>query len=387
MTDLRLIFLVFLRLGCTAFGGPTAHLAYFHSEFVERRKWLDETQFSDLIALCQFLPGPASSQVGLSIGLLRGGRWGALLAWSGFTLPSALVLTALALSLTHFDSAIPVGIITGLKIAAVAVVAKAVWGMWRKLCVTNIHRGFAIIAAAATILLMNTAPLFAVQVGLIILAGLAGTYFFKGSVKLSPQGRLLKGGKIPLALFFGLLLALPVFSHFHPNLWIELFDKFYRTGALVFGGGHVVLPLLEAQTVATDLVNEDTFLAGYGATQAVPGPLFTFSAFLGGSMGGLSGALLALAAIYLPSFLLIFGVMPFWAKVSQWPNMRAALTGVNAAVVGLLAAAFWDPVLTHAVTGPWHGLFALLALVALTLGRTPPWLLVISCAVVGAALF
>jgi len=387
MANLRSIFFIFLRLGCIAFGGPTAHLAYFHSEFVERRQWLDETQFTDLIALCQFLPGPASSQVGLSIGLLRGGQWGALAAWSGFTLPSAIILTLLALSLTHFGTGIPEGIVTGLKIAAAAVVAKALWTMWRKLCPTMIHTTFAIIATAASLLLVSFAPIFGVQITLIILAAFIGVYAFDGIIKAAPQNQIRGGGRVPLILFFVILLALPVAAHFYPNLWLQISDKFYRTGAMVFGGGHVVLPLLEAQTVAPGLVSEDRFLAGYGATQAVPGPLFTFSAFLGGSIKGFPGAVLALAAIYLPSFLLIFGVMPFWSRVSQWPKMRAALTGVNAAVVGLLAAAFWDPVLTHAVTDIGQGVFALAALLALTRGKVPPWLLVMACAAIGGVLY
>jgi len=387
MAELRSIFLIFLRLGCIAFGGPTAHLAYFHGEFVERRKWLDETQFTDLIALCQFLPGPASSQVGLSIGLLRGGRWGALAAWSGFTLPSAIILTVLALSLTHFGASVPAGIVTGLKIAAAAVVAKALWTMWRKLCPTMLHTTFAIIAAAGSLLLVIFLPIFGVQIALIILAALIGVYVFDDVIKASPQTPLRGGGHIPLILFFTILLVLPVVAHFYPNIWLQISNKFYRTGAMVFGGGHVVLPLLEAQTVALGLVSEDRFLAGYGATQAVPGPLFTFSAFLGGSIKGFPGAVLALAAIYLPSFLLIFGVMPFWSRVSQWPKMRAALTGVNAAVVGLLAAAFWDPVLTHAITDIGQGLFVLAALLALTKGKAPPWLLVIVCAVIGGVLY
>lgn len=384
VSEFRSIFFIFLRLGCIAFGGPTAHLAHFHDEFVERRKWIDETQFSDLMALCQFLPGPASSQVGLSIGLLRGGRWGAIAAWSGFTLPSALLLTALSLSLLYFGAGVPNGVISGLMIAAAAVVAKALWSMWRKSCLTAPHHIFAVTAAVVTLILTSSASIFAVQSLLIILAAVAGVFIFNNQDTAPSQSRLLKGGKIPLLLFFVLLISSPALAHFFPNLWLQIFDKFYRTGAMVFGGGHVVLPLLESQTVGSNLVSEDTFLAGYGATQAVPGPLFTFSAFLGGTIKGFPGAVLALAAIYLPSFLLIFGVMPFWSRVSQWPKMRAALSGVNAAVVGLLAAAFWDPVITHAVTSLWHGVFVIAALLALTIGKTPPWLLVICCAIFGS---
>lgn len=381
------IFLVFLRLGCIAFGGPTAHLGYFHAEFVERRKWMSETDYADLIALCQFLPGPGSSQVGLSIGLLRGGRPGALAAWAGFTLPSALIMTALAIGLTQYGTSLPDGILTGLKIAAAAVVAKALWLMWRKLCPAPTHTALALIAAAITLLAIGRAPIFLVQFGIIVLAGLAGLMLFKAPQAPAASGKSLTGGRFALLAFFALLIALPILAHLQPSVWMQITDSFYRTGSMVFGGGHVVLPLLESQTVATGLVSEDTFLAGYGATQAMPGPLFTFSAFLGGSIHGLPGAALALAAIYVPSFLLIFGVMPIWQTVSSWPKMRQALIGVNAAVVGLLAAAFWDPVLTHAIYNWQHAVMALIALAALTFGKVPPWAVVLVSAGVSALIF
>ncbi|QGZ30678.1 chromate efflux transporter [Stutzerimonas stutzeri] len=375
------ILLVFLRLGLTSFGGPVAHIGYFREEFVHRRRWLDEARYADLVALCQFLPGPASSQVGIAIGLLRGGYRGSLAAWAGFTLPSALALTLFALGISSWGDGFPQGLLHGLKIVAVAVVAQAVWGMAQTLCVGAARTSLALLAACAVLVL----PHAWAQLGVIALAALVGLVLFRPSTTnraapLPPVAHRTMAGLL-LLLFFALLVVLPALAAASSSQWIALLDTFYRTGALVFGGGHVVLPLLQAEVVPSGWVSNDTFLAGYGAAQAVPGPLFTFSAFLGGSMNEgstrLMSAALCLVAVFVPSFLLVFGVMPFWDRLRLNLHVQAALAGVNAAVVGLLLAALYDPVWTNAIFGPYDFALALTALVALMAWRLPPWLVVI----------
>lgn len=372
---------MFLRLGLTSFGGPVAHIGYFREEFVHRRRWLDEARYADLVALCQFLPGPASSQVGIAIGLLRGGYRGSLAAWAGFTLPSALALTLFALGISSWGDGFPQGLLHGLKIVAVAVVAQAVWGMAQTLCVGAARTSLALLAACAVLVL----PHAWAQLGVIALAALVGLVLFQPSTTnraapLPPVAHRTMAGLL-LLLFLALLVVLPALAAASSSQWIALLDTFYRTGALVFGGGHVVLPLLQAEVVPSGWVSNDTFLAGYGAAQAVPGPLFTFSAFLGGSMNEgstrLMSAALCLVAVFVPSFLLVFGVMPFWDRLRVNLHVQAALAGVNAAVVGLLLAALYDPIWTNAIFGPYDFALALAALVALMAWRLPPWLVVI----------
>ena len=394
MTDLRTedrngwaIFLIFLRLGLTSFGGPIAHLGYFHDEFVTRRRWLSERSYADLVALCQFLPGPASSQVGIALGLSRAGYAGAVAAWAGFTLPSAIVLILFALGLAHDSSLITPGALQGLKIVAVAVVAQAVWGMARNLC-TDATR-VTLMGLAACIVLLE--PSAWGQVGVIVAAGIGGLLLFKSEQNAEheplqiPVGR--RTGTICLTLFVIMLLGLPLLTQWLPHQTVALVDAFYRAGSLVFGGGHVVLPLLQAEVVPNGWVSHQTFLAGYGAAQAVPGPLFTFAAFLGASMNvapnGWTGGLICLLAIFAPAFLLIIGALPFWEHLRRNKRAQAALIGVNAAVVGLLLAALYQPVWTSAIVKPQDFALALLALVALMFWKLPPWLVVISCAGIG----
>ncbi|MCQ2029782.1 chromate efflux transporter [Stutzerimonas zhaodongensis] len=384
------IFMVFLRLGLTSFGGPVAHLGYFREEFVNRRRWLDEGRYADLVALCQFLPGPASSQVGIAIGLMRGGYGGSLAAWAGFTLPSAIALTLFALGIAGWGDAVPGGLLHGLKIVAVAVVAQAVWGMARNLCTDGTRITIALIAACAVLLLANAWA----QLCVIALAGLSGLMLFRSSITQSPAISTAPSRRLTasffLMTFFALLIALPTLAATSSSQWLALLDTFYRAGALVFGGGHVVLPLLQAEVVPNGWVSNDTFLAGYGAAQAVPGPLFTFSAFLGASMNdgaaSLVSAGLSLTAVFAPSFLLVFGVMPFWDRLRTNSRVQAALAGVNAAVVGLLLAALYDPVWTSAIFGPADFTLALIALVALMVWKLPPWLVVLAGGIAGRAL-
>ena len=385
------VFLIFLRLGLTSFGGPVAHLGYFREEFVARRRWLTEDAFADLVALCQFLPGPASSQVGLALGLRQAGWGGALAAWLGFTLPSALVMALLGLGLVAGQGLMPAGVLHGLKVAAVAVVAQAVWGMARSLC-----RG------PARLLLMALACALALlwpgvvgQVGAMLVAALAGLALWgRASAMPAPpsQGGLAAGvrprtGALLLAAFAALLVLLPLAARAWPQGWLVLADAFYRAGALVFGGGHVVLPLLQAEVVATGWVAADDFLAGYGLAQAVPGPLFTFAAFLGAAAGhgagGWLGAAVCLVAIFVPAFLLVAGALPFWERLRHNARARAALAGVNAAVVGLLLAALYHPVWTSAIHAPADLALALAAFAALVWARVPPWLVVPLCGAAG----
>ncbi len=384
------MFLIFLRLGLTSFGGPIAHLGYFRQEFVTRRRWLSERSYAELVALCQFLPGPASSQVGIALGLSQAGYRGAAAAWAGFTLPSAIALILFALGLAHYGGALPHGALHGLKVVAVAVVAQAVWGMARNLC-RGVLRVALMLIAACVVLLQPSAW---AQVGVMVAAGVAGLLLFKPESSAEPDALPIaisrRTGALWLMLFLLLLVALPLLAAWALNPTLALVDAFYRTGALVFGGGHVVLPLLQAEVVPSQWVSNDVFLAGYGATQAVPGPLFTFAAFLGASMthapSGWPGGVIALLAIFAPSFLLIFGALPFWANLRKSPRTQAALAGVNAAVVGLLLAALYQPVWTSAVFTGYDAALALLALIALTVWKLPPWLVVLGCGVLGGLL-
>ncbi|TNF57659.1 MAG: chromate efflux transporter [Burkholderiales bacterium] len=383
------VFVVFLRLGLTSFGGPVAHLGYFRTEFVERRRWLGEAAYADLVALCQFLPGPASSQVGLGLGLVRAGYAGALAAWAGFTLPSALALIALALGIAQAADALPAGLLHGLKVVAVAVVAQAVWGMARGLC-PDWPRRLLMLAAAVLLIVWPGALAQLLAIGLAALIGMA---FMRPAADTAheplpiPVSR--RTGAAWLALFFFMLAGLPLLMLVWPSQALAMVDAFYRAGALVFGGGHVVLPLLQTSVVSTGWVDSDTFLAGYGAAQAVPGPLFTFAAFLGASMqtapSGWLGGLLALLAIFLPAFLLVAGALPFWETLRAHARARAALMGVNAAVVGLLLAALWNPVITGGIRQPVDAALALAALLALMRWKWPPWLVVAACAALGWA--
>jgi chromate transporter len=378
------VLLVATRLGLTSFGGPVAHLGYFHVEYVHRRRWLTEETYSEVVALSQALPGPASSQVGIAVGVLRAGYLGGLLAWLGFTLPSAMVLIAFGYGVSEIGNVEDQAWLHGLKLAAVAIVALAVWSMARSLAPDK-ERATLAILAAVVVLSWETAG---AQVAVIAAAGVIGWRLFRGvpstgAIKVaSPVGRNVAVGA--WVLFIGLLAGLPLVAAAADSHAVDLVDAFYRTGSLVFGGGHVVLPLLEREVVAPGWVSQDDFLAGYGAAQAVPGPLFTFSAYLGTVMepepSGVPGATLALVAIFLPSFLLIFGGLPLWSLLRARPAFQSALRGVNAAVVGLLVAALYDPVWTSAIVEASDFAIAVTAFGLLAFWRLPPWLVVVYAA-------
>lgn len=381
------ILLIFLRLGVTSFGGPVAHIGYFREEFVNRRKWLSDQSYADLVGLCQFLPGPASSQVGLALGMSQAGIRGALAAWCGFTLPSALALILVAYGATQPDGLISAGVVQGLKLIAVAVVTQAVWGMALSLCRGRIEIAVMLGAACAMLVM----PTIWLQPALIALAALIGWLLLERPADAEhaqlPVQLSMAAGKRLLLVFAALLLILPLLSALIPSAALTLFDLFYRIGSLVFGGGHVVLPLLQAETVPTGLITEDLFLAGYGAAQAVPGPLFTFAAYLGTAMNtlpGWLGGMIALVAIFTPSFLLVAGVLPFWDHLRRRTGVRAALAGVNAAVVGLLLAALYTPISTGTLHAPVHFALVLLAFAALHIWKLPVWLLVLVYAAGGA---
>jgi chromate transporter len=384
------VLLVFLKLGLTSFGGPVAHLGYFRSEFVERRRWRDERSYADLVALCQFLPGPASSQVGLAIGLSRAGYLGALAAWAGFTLPSAIALVLFAYSLVGLEGVLGTGWLHGLKVAAVAVVALAVLGMARSLAP---DRERATLAVAGAVMALAIPSAWG-QVGAIALGAVVGMLVLRGSAPADhaslPLSVSRTTGFLALVAFFGVLFGLPLLVAAFPNQGLALFDAFYRSGSLVFGGGHVVLPLLQAEVVPPGWVSNDAFLAGYGAAQAVPGPLFTFAAYLGAVMGpqpnGWLGAVLCLVAVFLPSALLVIGALPFWEGLRRQPIAQAALKGVNAAVVGLLLAALYHPVWTAGITNARDFALAIAAFLLLFMWQTPPWLVVVLSAIGGATL-
>jgi chromate transporter len=382
---LRDVFLAFLHQGLTAFGGPVAHIGYFRREFVERRGWLSETAFAELLALCQFLPGPASSQLGMAIGLRRAGVLGALVAWLGFTLPAATAMILFAYLSPSLTAAWGTGWLHGLKIAAAAVVLQALTAMARTLAVGPIRAGMAIGAAVGLVLAQGPVA----QICALAAGAAFGFGFLKDGAAAPaepharrPQDLRLAAGAI--ALFAFLLAALPFLAQALQSPTLGLASIFYRTGALVFGGGHVVLPLLETEIVGRGWLDADTFLAGYGVIQGLPGPLFGFAGFVGAAQsmapGGWVGGLVAVVAIFLPSLLLVLGVLPFWEDLGRAPGARGALAGVNAVVVGLLAAALWDPVLTHTVTRWSDGALLAAAFIFLTVARLPPWLVVIGFA-------
>jgi chromate transporter len=380
------VFAAFLKLGLTSFGGPVAHLGYFRNEFVERRKWLDEQTYADLVALCQFLPGPASSQVGISIGLMRAGYLGALAAWTAFTLPSALALVLFAYGLAASGNVLGSGWLHGLKVAAVAVVALAILGMARTLAPDRERATLAVLALVIALAIPSAWG----QIGAILVGAVIGVMFptaepppAQAALKL-PSSRV--SGIIALAIFAALLAGLPILAAMTGNENVRLFDTFYRVGSLVFGGGHVVLPLLQAEVVPSGWISNDAFLAGYGAAQAVPGPLFTFAAYLGAIIGGWKTAIICLVAIFLPSFLLVVGILPFWEGLRRREMAQAVLRGVNAAVVGLLLAAFYNPVWTSGIFTKADFGLAAVAFLLLFLWRTPPWLVVVFCAAAGQLL-
>ncbi|MCT8137078.1 chromate transporter [Anaerobacillus sp. CMMVII] len=377
------ILLVSTKLGLTSFGGPIAHLGYFHEEYVRRRKWMDEKSYSDLVALCQFLPGPASSQVGIGIGVMRAGVIGGILAFIGFTLPSVLALIIFAL-LLHNLGFQDFGWIHGLKIVAVVVVAHAILGMAKNLT-PDLQRKTIALGALVLTLLWQTAF---TQIAVILIAGVVGYLLYRQQTiddqstgAHFPISR--RFGYICLALFFGLLIFLPIVTEATAWNWLAMFDSFYRSGSLVFGGGHVVLPLLEREFVPTGWLTEEQFLAGYGATQAVPGPLFTFAAYIGAVIWGWQGGLLATFAIFLPAFLLILGTLPFWENLRRNTKVKGALMGVNAGVVGILIAALYHPIWTSSILSTVDFVFAAFLFSMLVFWKLPPWVIVLTGAIGG----
>ncbi|MGD8192730.1 chromate transporter [Brevibacillus ginsengisoli] len=370
------------KLGVTSFGGPIAHLGFFHDEYIKRRRWLDERTYADLVALCQFLPGPASSQVGMGIGIMRAGLWGGVFAWIGFTLPSVIALTIFALFLKESHVA-DSGWIHGLKIVAVAIVAQAVWGMASKLTPDRNRATMAVIVMGITLLWQTAIS----QIALIIVAGIMGLFLYRGTQQAElPELNISirrSVAVISLVAFFALLVLLPVMRMLTSSQWLAVFDSFYRSGSLVFGGGHVVLPLLEREVVPVGWLTKEQFLAGYGAAQAVPGPLFTFAGYLGAMMGGWSGALIATIAIFLPAFLLVVGTLPFWDSLRKRPKFQGALTGVNTAVVGILLATLYNPIWTSSIYGSKDFVLAAVLFSLLVFWRTPPWAVVLAGAVGG----
>jgi chromate transporter len=379
------VFLAFLKLGLTSFGGPIAHLGYFRAEFVERRRWVSDEHFGQLLAICQFLPGPASSQLGFSLGLLRAGWFGALAAFVAFTLPSALLLVAFAAALPLLSGTIGAAAVNGLKLVALAVVADAVLGMSRKLCPDRSRRTIAVLSAA--VLLIASSAL--AQLAVVAAAAVIGAYLLR-EVDASESGEGLqisygpRIGGVMLVVFLGLLLGLPLIATGKPD-FVSVADAFYRAGALVFGGGHVVLPLLQESVVSTAWVSPEQFLAGYGASQAIPGPMFAFSAYLGAVMSPAENTYLisatALVSIFLPGFLLIAGVLPFWGAVSHNPTAGRVIAGVNAAVVGLLGAALYNPIFISGVNSPADLAIALVAFGLLAVWRVSPLIVVLWCVV------
>lgn len=376
------ILIVSTRLGLSSFGGPTAHLGYFHEEYVRRKKWMDEKGYADLVALAQFLPGPASSQVGIGVGVMRGGVLGGLTSFLGFTLPSVIVLIAFALLLTSYDVT-DAGWIQGLKIVAVAVVAHAVLGMAKKLA-PDLKRKAIVLFALIGTLVWQTAF---TQVGVILIAALVGFLIYRKHTETDADETRFpiskKTASFCLLLFFALLFLVPVIEEVTGSYWVAVFDSFYRSGSLVFGGGHVVLPLLEQELVPNGWVTGEEFLAGYGATQAVPGPLFTFAAYLGTVMNGWPGGLFATAAIFLPAFLLLIGALPFWDSLRSNKKVKGAIMGVNAAVVGILISAFYTPIWTASITQPVDFALAAVLYSMLAFWKLPPWTVVVSGAAGG----
>ena len=377
------ILIVSTRLGLTSFGGPTAHLGYFHEEYIRRRKWMDEKSYADLVALSQFLPGPSSSQVGIGIGVMRGGIIGGIISFIGFTLPSVIALI-LFVSLMNTFGIEDAGWINGLKIVAVAVVAHAILGMAKNLTPDLQRKTIALFALVFSLVWQSAY----IQIGIILLAAVVGSLLYnqqsandgESVTSFNISHRI---GYICLALFFGLLISLPILRNVTNIEWIALFDSFYRSGSLVFGGGHVVLPLLEREFVPTGWLTEQEFLAGYGAAQAVPGPLFTFSAYIGAVIGGWQGGLFATFAIFLPAFLLILGTLPFWDALRSNSKIKGALIGVNAAVVGILLSALYHPIWTSSIHSPIDFALAAILFSMLAYWRLSPWIVVVTGAIGG----
>ncbi len=383
------VFLAFLKLGLTSFGGPIAHLGSFREEFVERRRWLDDRSYTDLVALCQFLPGPASSQVGMALGMKRAGWPGALAAWVGFTLPSAIALTLFALGVTHWTALAQSGLVHGLKVVAVAVVAQAVMGMARSLCPDRLRAGIAIAAAVLVLLVPHSVAQIAAMVAGALIGRFALNLPPSAAVAQDGFGICKRAGAVLLVLFVVLLFGLPMWAAAGHSSLLKIAAEFYQAGSLVFGGGHVVLPLLQSAVVPSGAVSNDVFLAGYGAAQAVPGPLFTFAAYLGAVLpesmqwgGAWGSALVMLVAIFLPAFLLVMGALPFWQGLRQHHGVQLGMAGVNAAVVGVLLAALYSPVWTSAIHSRADFALALVAFGLLVFARwSPVWVVLLAAAV------
>ena len=371
------VFLISIKLGLTSFGGPTAHLAYFHEEYIRRKKWMDEKSYADLVALAQFLPGPASSQVGMGIGIMRGGILGGIFSFIGFTLPSVLALILFAILLSEFDIS-QAGWIHGLKIVAVAIVAHAIIGMGKNLTPDLKRKAIALFALIVTLIWQTAFT----QIFVILLTAIFGFLLFEKHNEHEQTRSQFPISKrvavICLFLFFGLLFLLPIIRELTGQEWIALFDSFYRSGSLVFGGGHVVLPLLEQEFVPTGWVSEESFLAGYGATQAVPGPLFTFAAYLGTVMNGWQGGIVATAAVFLPAFLLIIGALPFWDQLRRNTKIKGAIMGVNAAVIGILISALYYPIWTSSILAPSDFALAAILYSMLAYWKLAPWIVVLT---------
>ncbi|GGA63776.1 chromate efflux transporter [Ornithinibacillus halotolerans] len=373
-----------LKLGLTSFGGPVAHLGYFKNEYIDKRKWLDDKTYADIIALCQFLPGPASSQVGIAIGMVRGGLLGGIISWFGFTIPSVIVLILFALAFQSFALG-DANWITSLKIVAVAVVLHAVLGMGKKLTPDKPRIALAVVA----MIIMLLFPSALVQIAIIIGAAVLGYFVFskqaESNIKTFSLSITKRQGIISLSILVILLVGLPIINQFVDHAYISLFDTFFRVGSIVFGGGHVVLPLLEQEVVPNGLLTSSEFLAGYGMAQAVPGPLFTFASYIGTMMNGLIGGIIATVAMFLPSFLLVIGALPFLSALRKHKSFQGILTGVNAAVVGILLAAFYDPVFTSSITDAASFSIAAILFALMYFWKTPAWQIVIIGIVLGEA--
>lgn len=385
------VFITFFRLGLTSFGGPVAHLSYFHDEFVKKKKWIDEHAYADLVALCQFLPGPASSQVGMAIGLNRAGIAGAIVAWIGFTIPSAIILILFGLGVTHLNLNAHQGWLHGLKVVAVSVVAQAVYNMGKNLCPDKERISIAIISSV--IVLFFTSAF--IQVLVLVLAGIFGAYFFKESKELPhipmKSASSKRTGAIFLTIFLVILIFLPILRSVFHNQAINLFDSFYRVGSLVFGGGHVVLPLIQSEVVPTGWISKDLFMAGYGLAQAIPGPLFAFSAYVGAVSNfypnGWLGGMLCLVAAFLPAFLLIVGILPFWERLRSFPRIRQSMLGINASVVGILLAALYHPVWTSAVFSVKDFALASVGFLLLERWKLSSWIVVLLTALISFLIY
>lgn len=375
------IFLVALKLGFLSFGGPTAHLGYFYDEYVKKRKWLSEQEYSDLVALCQFLPGPASSQVGIGIGTIRGGVFGGILAFLGFTMPSVIIL--MIFSSFFVSQHAEFTWMQGLKLVAVAVVAQAILGMGKKLTTTKTTIVLAIFVLTISLLM----PQIYMPVIALSLTGIYGLFFLKPSTLPKNDSKAFQLPKhlsfISLSLFTLLLITLPILSKATDNVWVKMFDSFYRSGSLVFGGGHVVLPLLEKEFVPSGLISSHDFIAGYAASQAVPGPLFTFASYIGMTIEGILGGLLATFAIFLPAFLLLFGVLPFWDHLKSNKYAAGFLKGISAGVVGILISAFYQPIFTTTIKQPLDFVFASILFVLLMYFKVPSWVIVLMGILIG----